>query len=62
MLGLLARDGTSAQSIDLRPPGTVASYPYLETIQARLSEGGLMARAWAQADIVVCRYRARGAQ
>jgi SAM-dependent methyltransferase len=59
LLDGLTRDGAIAHAIDLRQEhgnGTGASYPYLEAIQARLSDGGLAARAGGQADIVVCRY------
>jgi hypothetical protein len=56
LLDRLTRDGATAQAIDLRQTGIGPSYPYLESIQARLSEGVLAAMAGMQADIVVCRY------
>jgi hypothetical protein len=63
LLDRLTRDGAIAQAIDLREThpqqqttSIGASYPYLETIQARLSDGGLVAAAGEHADLVVCRY------
>lgn len=59
LLDRLTRSGAVGESLDLRrrhhdPNGPL--YPYLESIQSRLSDGSVAAEADGQADVVLCRY------